>query len=179
VWQPQDGGSYRGAVKGAPEAIADLCPLDEAARRTLAAEVDRLAAAGMRVLSVAEATAEDPLPETPRGFSFTLLGLAGLADPLRTSVPAAIRECRAAGIRVVVITGDYPITARAIARQAGLEGEDVLDGSAIGRMSEAELCGGRQARQRFRPHRASSEAADRLGIQGGWRGGRDDGRRRE
>jgi Ca2+-transporting ATPase len=139
VWQPQRGGSYRVAVKGAPEAIADLCRLDEAARRTLAAEVDRLAAAGMRILSVAEATAEDPLPETPRGFSFTLLGLAGLADPLRASVPAAIRECRAAGIRVVMITGDYPITARAIARLAGLEGEDVLDGSAIGRMSEAEL----------------------------------------
>jgi Ca2+-transporting ATPase len=139
VWQPQGVGSYQVAVKGAPEAIADLCRLDQAARRTLAAEADRLAAAGMRVLSVAEATAEDPLPETPRGFSFTLLGLAGLADPLRTSVPAAIRECRAAGIRVVMITGDYPVTARAIARQAGLEGEDVLDGSAIERMSEAQL----------------------------------------
>jgi Ca2+-transporting ATPase len=139
VWQPPDGRPYRVAAKGAPEAIADLCGLGEVARRTLAAEADHLAAAGMRVLAVAEATAEGPLPETPRGFSFTLLGLAGLADPLRASVPAAIRECRAAGIRVVMITGDYPITARAIARQAGLEGEDVLDGPAIERMSDAEL----------------------------------------
>jgi P-type Ca2+ transporter type 2C len=63
----------------------------------------------MRVLGVAEATAEAPLPEAPRGFSFTLLGLAGLADPLRPSVPTAIRECQAA-IRVVMITGDYPVT---------------------------------------------------------------------
>ena len=68
--------------------------------------------------AVAEATTEDSLPETPRGFSFSLLGLAGLADPLRSSVPDAIRECQAAGIRVVMITGDYPVTARAIAGQA-------------------------------------------------------------
>ena len=122
VWQTSEAGSYRVAAKGAPEAIAGLCGLDDAARQALAAEADRLAAAGMRVLAVAEATAEAPLPETPAGFSFTLLGLAGLADPLRASVPTAIRECQAAGIRVVMITGDYPVTARAIARQAGLRG---------------------------------------------------------
>jgi P-type Ca2+ transporter type 2C len=139
VWQSSEGGSYRVAAKGAPEAIAELCGLDDTGRRILTAEADLLAAAGMRVLAVAEATTKGPLPETPRGFSFTLLGLAGLADPLRASVPAAIRECQAAGIRVVMITGDYPITARAIARQAGLEGEDVLDGPSIERMSDAEL----------------------------------------
>ena len=119
--------------------MAELCDLGEVARRTLVAEADRLAAAGMRVLSVAEATAEDPLPETPRGFSFTLLGLAGLADPLRASVPDAVRECQAAGIRVVMITGDYPVTACAIARQAGLEGKDVLDGPTIERRNDTEL----------------------------------------
>jgi Ca2+-transporting ATPase len=139
VWQPSDGGPCRVAAKGAPEAIADLCGLEEVARRTLTAEADRLAAQGMRVLSIAEATAQGPLPEMPRGFSFTLLGLAGLADPLRASVPAAIRECQAAGIRVVMITGDYPVTARAIARQAGLEGEDVLDGPAIERGNDTGL----------------------------------------
>lgn len=139
VWQQPDGRPYRVATKGAPEAMAELCDLGEVARRTLAAEADRLAAAGMRVLSVAEATAEDPLPETPRGFSFTLLGLAGLADPLRASVPDAVRECQAAGIRVVMITGDYPVTACAIARQAGLEGKDVLDGPTIERRNDTEL----------------------------------------
>jgi Ca2+-transporting ATPase len=139
AWQPSDSGSYRVAAKGAPEAVAELCRLDDAARQALAARADRLAAAGMRVLAVAEATAEGLLPETPRGFSCELLGLAGLADPLRASVPDAIRECLAAGIRVVMITGDYPVTARAIARQIGLHGEEVLDGPSIGGMSDAEL----------------------------------------
>ena len=92
----------------------------------------------MRVLAVAEATAEAPLPETPGGFPFTLLGLAALADPLRAFVPSAIRECQAAGIRVVMITGDYPVTARAIARQAGLQDEDVLDGPSIERKRGAD-----------------------------------------
>jgi Ca2+-transporting ATPase len=127
------------AAKGAPEAIAELCRLDPAARAALTRDADRMAEAGMRVLAVAEAATIGPLPGTPRGFAFALLGLAGLADPLRPSVPAAIRECRAAGVRVVMITGDYPITARAIARQAGLDAEAVLDGPAIERMSDAEL----------------------------------------
>jgi Ca2+-transporting ATPase len=139
VWQTPDGGPARVAAKGAPEAIAELCGLDDAEQRALAAAADRLAASGMRVLAVAEAVTEGPIPETPRGFAFTLLGLTGLADPLRASVPAAIQECRAAGIRVVMITGDYPVTARAIARQAGLAADEVLDGPAIERMSEAEL----------------------------------------
>ncbi len=91
--------------------------------------------------AVAEATTEDSLPETPRGFSFSLLGLAGLADPLRSSVPDAIRECQAAGIRVVMITGDYPVTARAIAGQAGIRSDAVLDGPSIELMSKDELVG--------------------------------------
>jgi Ca2+-transporting ATPase len=139
VWRKPGGGPYCVAAKGAPEAIAELCALDDAARRALAAEVDRLAAAGMRVLAVAEATAGGSMPETPRGFAFKLLGLAGLADPLRASVPAAVRECQAAGIRVVMITGDYPLTASAIARQAGLQGGKVLDGRSIESMNDVEL----------------------------------------
>jgi Ca2+-transporting ATPase len=139
IWQPPGDGPMRAAAKGAPEAIAELCRLDPPARAALRREADRMAEEGMRVLAVAEAAASSPLPDTPRGFAFTLLGLAGLADPLRPSVPAAIRECRAAGIRVVMITGDYPITARAIARQAGQEAGAVLDGPSIEQMGEAEL----------------------------------------
>ncbi len=127
------------AAKCAPEAIADLCRLDTAARAALQRQTDRMADSGMRVLAVAEAVVIGPLPETPRNFAFSLLGLAGLADPLRASVPAAIRACRDAGIRVVMVTGDYPITARAIARQAGLAADRVLDGPTIARMAEAEL----------------------------------------
>ncbi|MBL8675244.1 MAG: cation-translocating P-type ATPase, partial [Rhodospirillales bacterium] len=66
-------------------------------------------------------------------------GLAGLADPLRASVPAAVADCRSAGIRVVMITGDYPATARAIARQAGIEGRDVATGDELAALDDAAL----------------------------------------
>ena len=127
------------ATKGAPEAIADLCHLDSTARDALRNESDRMAEEGMRVLAVAEAAGERALPETPRGFRFALLGLVGIADPLRQSVPAAIEECKTAGIRVVMITGDYPTTARAIARQAGLSADNFLDGPSIESMTDLEL----------------------------------------
>src|SRR5581483_5200687 len=101
------------AAKGAPEAIAELCRLDPSARAALLAAVGRMADDGLRVLGVARAEAEvGDLPDDQRAFRFALLGLVGLADPLRATVPEAIRECRAAGIRVVMITGDYPATAR-------------------------------------------------------------------
>ncbi len=139
VWRSSAGGKLRVAAKGAPEAIAQLCRLDPAARDELARKADRLAEAGMRVLAVAEASADASLPESPREFTFHLLGLAGLADPLRRSVPAAIAECRAAGIRVVMVTGDYALTARAIALQAGLDAGSVVDGPGIARMGDDEL----------------------------------------
>ena len=138
VWNTGDG-PYRVAAKGAPEAIADLCHLESAARDALRRETDRMAEAGMRVLAVAEAAGERVLPETPRGFNFTLLGLVGIADPLRASVPPAIEECKTAGIRVVMITGDHPITARAIARQAGIGADAFLNGPSIEAMSDPEL----------------------------------------
>jgi Ca2+-transporting ATPase len=139
VWERESGGPICVAAKGAPEAIAELCHLDPEARATFLQKVDRMAEAGMRVLAVAEGAVSGSLPETPRGFAFRLLGLAGIVDPVRDSAPAAIRECHAAGIRVVMITGDYPITARTIARQAGLGAGQVLDGPSIERMGDAEL----------------------------------------
>ena len=139
VWQPANGGPLRVAAKGAPEAVAELCRLSPETRALLREKVDGLAEAGMRVLGVAEATTIGPLPETPRAFNFQLLGLAGIADPVRESVPSAIAECRAAGIRVVMITGDYPVTARAIAQQAGLEHVEVLDGPSLEKMTDSDL----------------------------------------
>ncbi|TIQ69726.1 MAG: HAD family hydrolase, partial [Mesorhizobium sp.] len=65
------------------------------------------------------------------GFDFEFRGLVGLADPLRPGVPDAVRDCRAAGIRVIMITGDYPATARAIAGDAGLDFEDVVTGEIL------------------------------------------------
>jgi Ca2+-transporting ATPase len=139
VWQAEGRGDLRIATKGAPEAISELCRLDSESRTALIEQADRMAAAGMRVLAVAEASFQGTLPETPRDFTFRLLGLAGLADPLRDSVPAAVRDCQQAGVRVVMITGDYPVTARAIGREAGLQDHEVLDGPSIERMSDGAL----------------------------------------
>ena len=95
---------------------------------------------GHRVLGVARASfSGQTLPDSHRDFAFEFLGLVGLADPLRASVPAAVSECRTAGIRVVMITGDYPATAKAIARQAGIDATDVVSGEELQKLSEAEL----------------------------------------
>jgi Ca2+-transporting ATPase len=80
-------------------------------------------------------------PDTQHDFAFEFLGLVGLADPLRPSVSAAVAECRSAGIKVVMITGDYPATARAIARQAGLDAEGVVTGDELAVLSDADLAG--------------------------------------
>ncbi|MDR3475994.1 MAG: cation-translocating P-type ATPase [Devosia sp.] len=128
------------AAKGAPEAIADLCRLEGTNRATLLRAVDEMAAEGLRVLAVARASADgiDGIA-SQRDFAFTFLGLVGLADALRASVPAAVRDCRAAGIRVVMITGDYPETARAIARAAGIGGDDLITGPELAGLSDGAL----------------------------------------
>ena len=141
LWQKDEGRSdFVVAAKGAPEAIADLCHLGQAELEAVRQAVDAMAAEGLRVLGVAKATHEgEHWPESQRDFPFVFLGLVGLADPLRPSVPAAVRECRSAGIRVVMITGDYPATARAIAQQAGLDASEVLTGDAIEHLDDSEL----------------------------------------
>ena len=142
VWQT--GEVITVAAKGAPEAVAILCRLTPEEIAELKIAVEAMAAQGLRVLGVARATHKaGDLPEAQTGYDFAFLGLVGLADPLRASVPAAVSECHAAGIRVIMITGDYPSTAKAIARQAGLfasrDREDVVDGEALAAMSDAEL----------------------------------------
>ena len=129
------------AAKGAPEAIATLCRLTPDARARLTAAVDVMAEQGMRVLGVANAstTADRPWPETQLDHAFTLTGLIGLADPLRASVRAAVEECRTAGIRVVMITGDYAATARAIAAQAGIVDGDTLAGTELATLDDVQL----------------------------------------
>lgn len=141
VWKGRsDGDPFTVAAKGAPEAVAELCRLDPPARAEFAKSVDLMAAEGLRVLAVARAAfAGAALPETQQGFDFAFVGLVGLSDPLRVSVPAAIRECRTAGIRVVMITGDYPATARAVARAAGLDAEIVVDGQQLAALADVDL----------------------------------------
>ena len=128
VWQDPKTGTRLIAAKGAPEAIAQLCHLSGAELARVESEVAAMAADGLRVLAVARATsthdgelgADSPLPAIAHDYAFDWLGLLGLADPLRAGVPQAISDCRKAGIRVVMITGDHPATAQAIAIQAGL-----------------------------------------------------------
>ena len=140
VWRSTRGAEHVVAAKGAPEAIADLCHLDAAAASLLAQQVEQLSAQGLRVLGVADARFKgQDWPPIQHDFNFRLLGLIALADPLRPTAPAAIAECRAAGIRVVMITGDYPGTALAIARQAGLEAGEVMTGAELDRLTEPEL----------------------------------------
>jgi Ca2+-transporting ATPase len=135
-----DGEDHLIATKGAPEAIAGLCGLDGEARAEFDGAVKEMAGRGLRVLGVAQARWKGAgLPDSPHHFDFTLKGLVGLADPIRESVPDAVRQLRDAGVRVVMITGDYPETARAIAAQAGIANEGVLSGPEIAAMDDAEL----------------------------------------
>lgn len=128
------------ATKGAPEAIFDLCHLDEATIGPWRLRVEELAREGLRVLAVARSRkSPSTLPPHPHDVDFELLGLAGLADPLRPDVPEAIALCRQAGIKVLMITGDHPATAHAIGRQAGLDVGTVLTGPAIDAMDDAAL----------------------------------------
>lgn len=140
VWQGEAQDFHVVAAKGSPEAIVDLCHLDATRRREVEAAADAMAARGLRVLGVARARhAGPPWPAGEHDFNFEFIGLLGLADPLREEIPQAVRECREAGIRVVMITGDYPVTARAIAHQAGLDAQEVLSGDELDRLPDAEL----------------------------------------
>ena len=141
VWRSPDSERVIVATKGAPEAIADLCHLGAAERASLMAQVADMVEDGLRVIGVARARPVSPdLPERAEGFAFEMVGLIGLADPIRAEVPAAVRECYDAGIRVVMITGDYPGTAQAIARQIGLQNpESYITGQMLDAMDDATL----------------------------------------
>ncbi|WP_207215877.1 cation-translocating P-type ATPase [Pseudolysobacter antarcticus] len=121
VWRNADGTSSAFA-KGAPEAIADLCHLAKPERDKLLSEVERNAARGLRVLALASGIPRtEALPDDPRELGLVLQGLIAFADPLRASAELAIAAAREAGISVAMITGDYPATAMAIAKQAGID----------------------------------------------------------
>ncbi len=123
VWRSPDARDYVVAAKGAPEAIADLCHLPPERLARVMAAVESATASGLRVLAVARAqfSSEQGLPTEQHDFQFEFLGLAGLHDPVRPGVAEAVAECTRAGVRTVMITGDYPGTALAIAREVGLD----------------------------------------------------------
>jgi Ca2+-transporting ATPase len=135
-------------AKGAPEVILESCthywtssgaaPLDRAGREAVAAAAQRMARQALRVLGVASKPA-DHLEYAEHGM--TWLGLVGMIDPPRREAKAAIRTCEQAGIRVIMITGDHPLTAEAVARELGLltEGGRVVTGAGLEAMSDEEL----------------------------------------
>jgi len=141
VWRSPDGHNLTIAAKGAPEAIADLCHFGDARKQSLEEQINEMANQGLRVIGVAKAQLRpDVLPDEQHDFDFKFLGLLGLEDPVRPGVPEAVQECYTAGIRVLMITGDYPGTARNIARQIGLRPLDqVITGPELDQMSDAEL----------------------------------------
>ncbi len=130
------------ATKGAPEAIFDLCHLTPSDKARYSASVTEMASAGLRVLGVAKALiGNESLPEIQHDFDFQFIGLIALSDPIRDTVPEAVRECYQAGIRVIMITGDYPVTAMNIGREIGLRNHEVsISGTELQAMSEDELC---------------------------------------
>ena len=139
VWQ-DSGGDRHVTTKGAPEAVGTLCRLDATGQAWLRSAVEDMAGEGMRVLGVARGRVSDgPLPDEQTGFDVDFLGLVGFADPLRENVPAAISECHSAGIRVVMITGDYPVTAQVIAARAGLDAGQTIDGPSLQSLDDAVL----------------------------------------
>ena len=143
VWRAPGETTSRVAVKGAQEAVLGLCRMSALDARQVTDASQAMAARGLRVLAVARSRFEPGpagYPSTPQGFAFEFLGLVGLADPLRAGVTAAVQDCRNAGIRVVMITGDHPATAQAMASQAGLDsGGATLTGTELATMDDAEL----------------------------------------
>jgi Ca2+-transporting ATPase len=141
VWKAPDLSDSVIGAKGAPEAIIDLCHMPETQGQEIAKRAEEMAERGLRVLGVAKAKLRaQSLPPKQHDFEFTFVGLVGLADPIRPGVPEAIAECKSAGTRVVMITGDHPSTARSIARQIDLEHPDrVITGTELSHMSEQEI----------------------------------------
>jgi len=141
VWKSPDGKDYIISAKGAPEAIIDLCHLEETRKNQILSDVDKLAKEGLRVLGVARSDFKEiNLPTKQHDFKFDFLGLIGLMDPIRPSVPNAVKECYDAGIKIIMITGDYPSTAQNIGRQIGLKNpEKIVTGSELDKMTDDEL----------------------------------------
>jgi Ca2+-transporting ATPase len=140
IWSRDGDSEHVVATKGAPEAIADLCGLAGPERAALDAAVEAMASRGLRVLGVAEARWQgNDFPASQRAFAFAFRGLVGLADPLRESVPDAVRQLQDAGVRVVMITGDYPATAGAIAARAGIAGGALMSGQDLAALDDAAL----------------------------------------
>jgi P-type Ca2+ transporter type 2C len=140
VWKSRETDDYVIAAKGAPEAVADLCHLSPLGLEAMSQQVAAMADEGLRVLGVARASFRPvALPGEQHDFVFDFLGLVGLEDPVRPTAVEAMKECASAGIRVVMVTGDYPGTALNVARQVGLPADAVVTGPELQAMDAVAL----------------------------------------
>lgn len=140
IWSTED--EVFAAAKGAPEDIGTLCDLGDDEIQVLTERVKAAGERGFRVLAIAKgrSTDFDPIHPTLDSFQFTFLALAFIKDPIRDGVREAVQECRNAGIRTIMITGDHPTTAKSIASEIGLNDHgQILLGSEISKMSDEEL----------------------------------------
>jgi Ca2+-transporting ATPase len=176
IVRSRDGGLVA-AVKGAPEVLLARCTrirtasgsesLDEAGRAAIRARTELFARDALRVLAFAERRFEGALPEADVERELVFVGLAGLQDPPRAEARDAVERCRRAGIRTVMITGDHPDTARAIAAEVGIlgAGDQVLVGTELAGLGDAELA----ARVQRISVYARVTAADKLRIVRAWK----------
>jgi Ca2+-transporting ATPase len=143
AWKYEDKSTHLLSVKGAPESVIDLCQLNADEKSKIDEAVVAMASRGVRVLAVAKATSIDAASlqsQTLSSFGLSFVGLLGYFDPLKADVLESVRQCHQAGISVMMITGDYPATALAIANAAGIETKSgVLTGTEIDALSENDL----------------------------------------
>jgi Ca2+-transporting ATPase len=140
VYRDTASGNITAYTKGAPETIFSLCKLNGSQLEIAEASIKEIASNGLRVIGLAKKKLlNESLPESQGDLELEFVGLLGLEDPIREEVPAAIQECTDAGIRVIMITGDFPETARNIGEQIGLDKEALITGSEIDQMSDQDL----------------------------------------
>jgi len=141
VWRSEENKTAVVAAKGAPESIIELCKMSAPQSEIVISQATAMANEGLRVFAVAGAKfSGEKLPDDPLKFEFEFLGLIGLEDPIRPSVKQSVQECYRAGVRIIMITGDYPQTAQSIALQAGIRDADsLISGNELDLMSDEEL----------------------------------------
>lgn len=141
AYKTSDNAAYIISAKGAPEDIMDLCHLPQSERMELGKVVDKLGSEGLRILGIAKSTYNKAeLPKNQHDFDFEFLGFVGWEDPVRQGVLQAIQDSYNAGIRVIMITGDYPATAKSIASQIGLKNSnEFITGQELEKMTEIEI----------------------------------------
>jgi len=140
VWDRPNKVEHIVAAKGAPEAIIDLCHLRIGEKKKILKEATEFSHSGLRVIAIGVAKFAGNLPENQHDFNFEFVGLVGFEDPVRPTVPQAIKECYDAGIKVIMITGDYPGTAQNIAMEIGLRNpKKFITGAELEKMSDEQL----------------------------------------